>query len=113
VHHKLAIGILILSLQGLGFAYSEPATKGSEPGNFPNAQQRIPAGFDLKVDVDSVFLNVSVRERETNRSLSGLQKSDFVVYEDGFSSRSISSCPLSLHSISCCCSMLAAAPDHT
>jgi VWFA-related protein len=30
-----------------------------------------------------VFLNVSVRERETNRSLSGLQKDDFIVYEDG------------------------------
>ncbi len=39
--------------------------------------------YALKVSVDSVFLNVSVRERSTNRSLPGLQKNDFRVYEDG------------------------------
>ncbi len=37
----------------------------------------------LKVDVDSVFLNVSVRDRNTNRSVPGLQKDDFRIYEDG------------------------------
>jgi VWFA-related protein len=37
----------------------------------------------LTVDVDSVFLNVSVRENETNHSLGGLQKDDFTIYEDG------------------------------
>ncbi len=37
----------------------------------------------LKVDVDSVFLNVSVRDRNTNRSLPNLQKEDFRIYEDG------------------------------
>src|SRR5437762_12662544 len=40
-------------------------------------------GYALKVNVDSVFLNVSVRERTTNRSIAGLQKDDFLVYEDG------------------------------
>jgi VWFA-related protein len=39
--------------------------------------------YALKVDVNSVLLNVSVRERETNRSLGGLQKGDFSVFEDG------------------------------
>jgi Ca-activated chloride channel homolog len=39
--------------------------------------------FDLKVDVDTVFLNLSVKDRANNRSLAGLQKNDFVVYEDG------------------------------
>jgi VWFA-related protein len=52
----------------------------------PQSQDRpavIQGGYALKVDVDSVFLNVSVREQATNRSIPGLQKSDFVVFEDG------------------------------
>ena len=40
------------------------------------------SGYKLKVDVDSVFLNVSVRDR-FNRSIAHLQKDDFIVYEDG------------------------------
>ncbi len=40
-------------------------------------------GYSLKVNVDSVFLNVSVLDRGTNRSITGLQKRDFLVYEDG------------------------------
>ncbi len=39
-------------------------------------------GYKLKIDVDSVFLNVSVRDRY-NRSIPHLQKDDFVVFEDG------------------------------
>lgn len=39
--------------------------------------------YDLKVAVDSVFLNVSVRDRNTNRSIVGLKKEDFLIYEDG------------------------------
>jgi Ca-activated chloride channel homolog len=35
------------------------------------------------VNVDSVFLNVSVRDRTTNRSVVGLKKEDFLIYEDG------------------------------
>jgi VWFA-related protein len=43
----------------------------------------VQGGFALKVDVDSVFLNVSVRDRSTNRSMPGLGLRDFRVYEDG------------------------------
>ena len=39
--------------------------------------------YDVKIDVDSVFLNLSVRDRINNRNMSGLQKNDFSVYEDG------------------------------
>ncbi len=37
----------------------------------------------FKVNVDWVFLNVSVRDRVSNRSLPDLRQDDFVVYEDG------------------------------
>jgi VWFA-related protein len=77
------MAILILFLPGFSFAASESGVSGLDAGTDSNVQQRIQNGFALKVDVDSVFLNVSVRERDTNRSLSGLQKNDFVVYEDG------------------------------
>ncbi len=40
-------------------------------------------GYSVRVDVNSVFLNVAVYERSTNRSISGLRKEDFLVYEDG------------------------------
>ncbi len=43
--------------------------------------------YAVKVNVDSVFLNVSVRDRNANRSVSGLQKDDFRVYEDGVEQR--------------------------
>ncbi len=36
----------------------------------------------IKVDVDVVLLNISVWDRDTNRSITGLQKDDFQVYED-------------------------------
>jgi VWFA-related protein len=35
------------------------------------------------VNVDTVLLNVSVRDRNSNRSIAGLQKDDFRVYENG------------------------------
>jgi len=80
VHHKVSFAIFALCLS---FASLESGAKGAETGNNSCAQQRIQCVYAFKVDVDSVFLNVSVRERVTNRSLSGLQKNDFVVYEDG------------------------------
>ncbi len=40
-------------------------------------------GYKLKLDVDWIYLNASVRERKTNRSVPNLQKTDFQVYEDG------------------------------
>ena len=39
--------------------------------------------YSLRVNVDWVYLNVSVRDRHTNRSVPYLRKEDFVVYEDG------------------------------
>ncbi len=42
-----------------------------------------PGGLTLKVNVDSVVLNVSVRDRQTNRSIPNLQAGDFQVYENG------------------------------
>ncbi len=45
--------------------------------------QAMEGEYAVKVDVESVFLNLSVRECNTNRSLAGLQKNDFPVYEDG------------------------------
>ncbi len=46
----------------------------------PQAPSR---GYSVRVNVDSVFLNVSVQDRYTNRGVAGLKKEDFLVYEDG------------------------------
>ena len=40
-------------------------------------------GYSLKVNVDWVYLNVSVRDHYTKRSVPYLRKQDFLVYEDG------------------------------
>jgi len=40
-------------------------------------------GYKLKLDVEWIYLNASVRDRKTNRSVPNLQKTDFQVYEDG------------------------------
>jgi Ca-activated chloride channel homolog len=40
-------------------------------------------GLAIRVTVNSVLLNVSVRDRNSNRSLAGLQPEDFEVYENG------------------------------
>ena len=42
-----------------------------------------PGGYVLKVNVDSVSLNVSVLDRDNGRSMRQLQREDFLVYEDG------------------------------
>ena len=39
--------------------------------------------YNIKVNVNSVLLNVSVRDRRTNRTIANLGKDDFLVYEDG------------------------------
>ena len=38
--------------------------------------------FAIKVDVNWIYLNVSVRDRLTNRSIPNLERDDFLVYED-------------------------------
>lgn len=55
----------------------ETAARGDQQREAPQP------GYSVKVAVDSVFLNVSVQERNTNRSVAGLKKEDFLVYEDG------------------------------
>ncbi len=40
-------------------------------------------GYRLRVNVDWIYLNVSVREHSTRRSIPHLRKADFLVYEDG------------------------------
>jgi Ca-activated chloride channel family protein len=40
-------------------------------------------GYKLKIDVDWVYVNASVRERNTNRSVPNLGQDDFLLYEDG------------------------------
>jgi len=55
----------------------------------PKAQARfqqtesVPGGYRLKVNVNAVLLNVSARDRHTNRSIPNLRKEDFLVYDDG------------------------------
>ena len=66
--HKLSIALLVLSLNGPSSVFSESIANGPAPGNAPNVQQRIQSGFDFKVAVDSVFLNVSVHELGYNSS---------------------------------------------
>jgi len=43
----------------------------------------VQGGYTLKVNVDSVSLNVSVLDRNSGRSISQLEMEDFLVYEDG------------------------------
>jgi VWFA-related protein len=43
----------------------------------------VESGYALKVDVNWTYLNVSVRDRLTNRSVPDLMMEDFVVHEDG------------------------------
>ena len=52
---------------------------------FAEEQHSQPAhsGYAIKVNVDSVLLNVAVQDSKTNRRLGGLKKEDFLVYEDG------------------------------
>jgi VWFA-related protein len=41
------------------------------------------SGYSIRINVESVFLNIAVRDRKTNRRLAGLKNEDFLVYEDG------------------------------
>lgn len=42
-----------------------------------------PGGYRVRVNVEWIYLNASVRERNSNRSIPDLRKEDFQVYEDG------------------------------
>ncbi len=71
--------------QSADSAPAAPSQKPQSEASAADARQPVvmQGGYALKVAVDSVFLNVSVRERSTNRAVPGLRKEDFVVYEDG------------------------------
>ncbi len=64
----------------------EPPPPSREPESAPRNTAAQPAmsggGLTLRVAVDSVFLNVSVRDHQTNRSILNLQEEDFRVYEN-------------------------------
>jgi VWFA-related protein len=71
--------IIFILLSGLIFQSS--VSSGADGA--ANSTPSVAGVYALKVDVDSVFLNISVRERDTNRSVGGLQKNEFSVFEDG------------------------------
>jgi len=65
-----------------------PASTGSQESSGQGPVSRDAAGtyttgYKLKLDVDWIYLNASVRERKTNRSVPNLQKANFEVFEDG------------------------------
>ncbi len=63
---------------------SSPPNVNARPPAPASTQQpeSTPGGFAVKVAVESVFLNVSVRDQQTNRSIPNLTRDDFQVYED-------------------------------
>jgi len=67
---------------------SDAETRGEAPATMPVAYpaDNSPAGtggYTLKVNVDLVWLNASVRDRYTNRTVPNLRKEDFRIYENG------------------------------
>jgi VWFA-related protein len=66
----------------------QPADPESESYSYrsearPDGASRGDAGYRLKVSVDLIYLNASVREPRGNRSVPNLTKDDFMVYENG------------------------------
>jgi Ca-activated chloride channel family protein len=65
---------------------SEPATNADrhQDAQASPRQAQFQAGrYNIKLEVNSVLLNVSVRDRRTNRTIPNLGKDVFLVYEDG------------------------------
>ncbi len=58
----------------------EVASTQPEPGEDKPAFE---SGYALRVNVDWIYLNVSVRDRRSNRSIPNLIQDDFLVYENG------------------------------
>ena len=58
----------------------EVASTQPEPGEDRPAFE---SGYALRVNVDWIYLNVSVRDRRSNRSIPNLIQDDFLVYENG------------------------------
>jgi VWFA-related protein len=73
----LGVGLGLLNLL---IGVNEPGVSSGFKDQHPEGDQR---GYSIKVNVNTVLLNVSVQDRRTNRSIAGLKKEDFLVYEDG------------------------------
>lgn len=71
--------LILIGTAGMSLQAAEVSNRQPRSATQQTAQS---SGYKVKVDVDSVFLNVSVRDR-SNRSIAHLQQGDFVVYEDG------------------------------
>jgi VWFA-related protein len=81
----IAFACFLLSAGAPADARYFRARNGSQAGQQTN---RLPlqaqkGAYKVRVDVDSVFVNVSVRDRAGFRGIPGLGKDDFLVYEDG------------------------------
>jgi VWFA-related protein len=61
----------------------ESETYSYRSGESPSALGQHDSGYRLRVSVDWIYLNASVREPRTNRSVANLTKDDFMVYENG------------------------------
>lgn len=60
-----------------------PAAGDARPPDTPAGGTLSPSGtYSVKVNVDWVYLNVSVRDRYTNRSIPNLRRDEFLAYED-------------------------------
>ena len=63
-----------------------PSSRAYEPPAHPPQAGGAPdpgtGEFSVKVDVNWIYLNVSVRDRLTNRNIPDLKRDDFLVYED-------------------------------
>ncbi len=66
-------------------APAQPIEIRPQPVAYDGDQTLSGSEYTLKVNVDWVYLNASVRERHSNRSIAHLNKEDFLVYEDRIS----------------------------
>ena len=64
---------------------AQPIENRPQPVAYDSGQMLTGSKYTLKVNVDWVYLNASVRERHSNRSIAHLNKKDFLVYEDRLS----------------------------
>jgi VWFA-related protein len=81
---EIALASILLFTSAMQEFGNTPVAGRSQDSPAPPQQGRLQGGsYNIKVDVNSVLLNVSVRDRRTNRSIPSLGKEDFLVYEDG------------------------------
>ncbi|MFQ5738448.1 MAG: VWA domain-containing protein [Acidobacteriota bacterium] len=69
--------------QGLPADQGTVYVPSSGPVYTASSSGTVDSGYALKVDVNWIYLNASVRDRRSNRSVANLRKEDFLVLEDG------------------------------